>query len=99
MKISELAAKPQLIKMTLDDAETVAEYGEAVEFWTWDRQPMDVFMRLAAVETENTATVIEAVKSLILDESGEPVLTGEMTLPTRVMMQIITRIVESLGKF
>jgi hypothetical protein len=98
MKISELAAKPQLIKMTLDDAETVAEYGEAVEFWTWDRQPMDVFMRLAAVDVGNSATVIEAVKSLILDEAGKPVLTGEMTLPTRVMMQIITRIVESLGK-
>jgi hypothetical protein len=98
MKISELAAKPQLIKMTLDDAETVAEYGEAVEFWTWDRQPMDVFMRLAAVDVGNSATVIEAVKSLILDEKGRPVLTGEMTLPTRVMMQIITRIVESLGK-
>ena len=98
MKISQLAAKPQLIKMTLDDAETVADYGEAVEFWTWDRQPMDVFMRLAAVDVANSATVIEAVKSLILDEDGQPVLTGEMTLPTRVMMQIITRIVESLGK-
>jgi hypothetical protein len=98
MKISQLAAKPQLIKMTLDDAETVADYGEAVEFWTWDRQPMDVFMRLAAVDVANSATVIEAVKSLILDEDGRPVLTGEMTLPTRVMMQIITRIVESLGK-
>jgi hypothetical protein len=99
MKISQLAAKPQLIKMTLDDAETVAEYGEAVEFWTWDRQPMDVFMRLAAVDSENSSTVIEAVKNLILDEDGKPVLTGEMTLPTRLMIQIITRIVESLGKF
>jgi hypothetical protein len=99
MKISQLAAKPQLIKMTLDDEATVAEFGEAVEFWTWDRQPMDVFMRLAAVESENAASVIEAVKSLILDENGKPVLTGDMTLPTRVMMQIITKIVESLGKF
>ena len=98
MKISQLAAKPQLIKMTLDDAETVAEYGEAVEFWTWDRQPMDVFMRLAAVDSENASTVIEAVKNLILDEDGRPVLTGEVTLPTRLMIQIITRIVESLGK-
>jgi hypothetical protein len=98
MKISQLAAKPQLIKMTLDDAETVAEYGEAVEFWTWDRQPMDVFMRLAAVDSDNASTVIEAVKNLILDEDGKPVLVGEVTLPTRLMIQIITRIVESLGK-
>jgi hypothetical protein len=99
MKISQLAAKPQLIKMTLDDEATVAEFGEAVEFWTWDRQPMAVFMRLAAVESENAASVIEAVKALILDEEGKPVLVGDVTLPTRVMMQIITKIVESLGKF
>lgn len=98
MKISQLAARPQLIRMILDDETTLAEHGEAVEFWTWDRQPMHVFMSLAAVETENAASVIEAVKLLILDEHGEPVLTGDATLPTRLMMLIITKIVESLGK-
>jgi hypothetical protein len=99
MKISELAKKPQLTMMIIDDEDIVAEYGEAVEFWTWDRQPMDVFLKLAAVNPENTTSVIEAVRELILDEAGKPVLTGDVSLPTKLMMRIITRIVDGLGKF
>jgi hypothetical protein len=34
----------------------------------------------------------------VLDDSGTPVITGENTLPTKVMMRVITAVVESLGK-
>jgi hypothetical protein len=98
MKLSELAKKPQLVKVTIDDADIVAEFGEPLEFWTWDRQPMDTFLKLASLDQNNTATVIEAVRGLVLDEAGSPVITGEATLPTRVMMRVITSVVESLGK-
>jgi hypothetical protein len=99
MKISDLAKKPQLMSVKIDDEDIVAEYGEAIEFWTWDRQPMAVFLKLATVDQSNTATIIEAVRELILDEHGQPVLTGEVSLPTTVMMRVITRIVDGLGKF
>ena len=98
MKLSELAKKPQLVKIALDDEETVQEFGEAIEYWTWDRQPMDTFMRLASVDASNYSTVVDAVRSLILDEKGQPVLAGDITLPTKIMMRVITRTVESLGK-
>jgi len=98
MKLTELAKKPQLIQVTLDDEETVAEHGEAIEFWTWDRQPMDIFIKLANVDANNATSVVEAVKHLILDESGKPVLTADAVLPTKVMMKVITKVVESLGK-
>jgi hypothetical protein len=38
------------------------------------------------------------VRDLILDEAGKPILTGEVSLPTKVMMRVITAVVESLGK-
>ena len=98
MKLTELAKKPQLILVTLDDEETLAEHGEAIEFWTWDRQPMDVFMKLANVDQNNATTVVEAVKHLILDEEGRPVLTADAVLPTKLMMRVITKVVENLGK-
>jgi hypothetical protein len=98
MKLSELAKKPQLVKVTIDDADIVADFGEPLEFWTWDRQPMDTFLKLASLDQNNTATVIEAVRGLVLDESGTPVITGENTLPTKVLMRVITAVVESLGK-
>lgn len=98
MKLSELAKKPQLVRVTLDDQDIVTEFGEVIEFWTWDRQPMDTFLKLASLDQNNTASVIEAVRGLVLDETGAPVITGENTLPTKVMMRVITAVVESLGK-
>lgn len=98
MKLTELAKKPQLIKIVLDDAETIAEHGEAIEFWSWDRQPMDVFMKLANVDQNNAATVIDAVKNLVLDETGRAIITEDTVLPTKIMMRVITCVVENLGK-
>ena len=98
MKLSDIAKKPQLIEVTIDTPEIVQEIGEPITFWTWDRQPMDVFMRLAAVDNNNTRSVLEAVRELVLDEHGQPVLVDGATLPTRVMLAVITKIVEDLGK-
>ena len=98
MKLSELAKKPQLIEVTISDADIVEQYGEALTFWTWDRQPMDTFLKLASLDQNNTASVIEAVRGLVLDEQAQPVIGGEVTLPTKVMMRVITSVVESLGK-
>jgi hypothetical protein len=98
MKLSDIAKKPQLIEVTIDTPEIVQDIGEPVVFWTWDRQPMDVFMRLASVDNTNTRSMIEAVRELVLDEHGQPVLVDGVTLPTRVMLAVITKIVEDLGK-
>lgn len=99
MKLSELAKKPQLVKIVMEDEDTVKEYGEPLEFYTWDRQPMDVFLKLAAIDQRDSNSIIEAVRNLILDENGKPVIDGEVTLPTRIMMRVITTVVEQMGKF
>jgi hypothetical protein len=43
MKLAELAKKPQLIKIELDDKVIVERYGEAVEFWIYDRYDMETY--------------------------------------------------------
>lgn len=98
MKINQLASKPQLIKITLDDTETIATVGEAVDFWTWDRQPLDRFMKLASVKQDNPAELIDLVRTLILDEEGNEVIQGDVMLPTGVLVKAIGKIVEALGK-
>ena len=98
MKLSEVAKKPTLIKMTLDDDETVREFGEPLEFYTWDRQPMDMFMKLSSVDADNQQAIIDAVKDLVMDENGKKILDGEDVLPTPVMLRVMTKVVESLGK-
>jgi hypothetical protein len=98
MQLSQLAATPQLVQITMDDDVIVAQYGEPLTFYTWDRQPLTTFMRLANSQTTEPADIINTVKSLILDDKGEPVITGDQVLPGTVMVRAIARIVELLGK-
>jgi hypothetical protein len=98
MKLSKLSAKPQLIKVELNDEDTVKEFGEPLEFYTWDRQPLDIFMKLANSDQANIGSMIEIVRTLILDEDGKEIISGEKMLPSTVLIKSISKIVEALGK-
>lgn len=98
MKLSQLCSRPVLIEITLDDEDTVKEYGEPLTFHTWDRQPMDVFMKLAMATEGQVSSVIGIVKDLILDDTGRPILSDGNMLPTPVLMRAIARVTEALGK-
>lgn len=98
MKLTQLAAKPQLIKVELNDEEVVKEFGEPLEFWIWDRQPMDKFVKLAQVQADNFAELVNTVNEMVLDEEGKPVVQGDVVLPTHIMTKVIGKVVETLGK-
>jgi hypothetical protein len=98
MKINQIASKPQLIMVTLDDEATVKELGETLEFWTWDRQPLDKFMKLASIKQDNPNEIIEVVRELILDEEGKVVIKDDIMLPTQILIRVIQKVVEVLGK-
>lgn len=98
MKITQLTAKPKLIKIELKDDDIDQEYGEAIEFWIWDRHPMKKFMKLASLKEEDYAEMIGLVEELVLDEKGHRVLSDENLLPTRIMTKVVQRVVETLGK-
>jgi hypothetical protein len=98
MKINQLAAKPQLIKIVLDDEDIVKEYGEPIEVWTWDRQPLETFMKLANSQGQDTGMIVDIVKNLVLDEEGRQVIQDGKMLPTKVLLPLIQKIVETLGK-
>jgi hypothetical protein len=98
MKLSQITSEPKLIELTLDDEETLKQYGEAITFHTWDRQPMDVFMRIANVDQKNTGDLINVVKTLILNDEGKEILNEKNMLPTGVLMRAIAKVTEQLGK-
>jgi hypothetical protein len=98
MKINQLASKPQLVKLTLDSKDIVKTFGEAIDFWTFDRQPLEVFMKLAVNAGDNQAEVLNIVRTLILDEQGQQVIQGENMLPSKVLIEAVAKIVELLGK-
>lgn len=98
MKLSQLTAKPQLIQIVIDDEETVTEFGEQLEFYTWDRQPMDVFMKLANAQSSDATGIIEIVRTLILDETGKQILDNDNMLPVNILMKAIGKVTDLLGK-
>jgi hypothetical protein len=98
MKLSQICSEPQLVEVKLDDKDIVKQYGEPLVFYTYDRQPMDVFMRLANIDGKNTGELISIVKTLILDDEGKQILNDKNMLPTGVLMKAIAKVTEQLGK-
>jgi len=98
MKLSELAGEPTLIEVVLDSEEVIEEYGEALTFHTWDRQPMDVFVKLASISDNDMGNIMETVTQIVLDEKGKPIINKKVTLPTKILMQVVGKVVELLGK-
>ena len=98
MKLSQVTATPKLIEIVIDDEDTIVEFGESLSFYTWDRQPMDVFLKLAKIEQDSDTNVISIVKTLILDETGKEILADNKTLPAKLLMKAIAKVTELLGK-
>ena len=98
MKMSQLAAKPQLVMFTVDNEEIVKKYNEPLDFYSWDRQPLEVFMKLASAQQQNIGEMIDLIRPLILDERGKPIIQGDVMLPSDVLIAAIAKIVERLGK-
>jgi len=97
MKLQELSAKPKLIQIKVDDSEIVEKYGEAVEFWMYDRHSMDTFMSMATVNEDNLGTIAKLVREVVLDEKGNKILGDGETLPSDILVKVMNKVVDSLG--
>jgi hypothetical protein len=98
MKLTQLASKPQLIKITLDTPEIREKYNDELEFWIMDRQPIEQFIKMATLGADNYGEMIRMVNNLVLDDTGQPAIKEGEALPNDVMMTVIGAVVERLGK-
>ncbi len=98
MNLTELASEPKLIKLTIDKPEIVEKYGEELEFYVYDRQPLDVFTKLGVSTTENAMQFTEMLSEMILDVDGNPVMENGKVLPIDIVTEAVTLIGNMLGK-
>lgn len=98
MQLKSLASKPQLTQITLTDKALVEKYGDEIQFHIYDRLPVETYTKLATVNHTDAAEMYNLVKDLILDESGNPIVTEDFTLPTDVLTAAIVKVTEELGK-
>jgi hypothetical protein len=99
MKLQQLASKPTLTKIVIDNEDIVKEYGEELEFYIYDRQPMSVFMKLASMDqNENSLEdLAHIVEDMIMDEQGKKIINKDVSLPIDVMVKVIEKTVNRLG--
>ena len=97
MKLKALAAKPKLVKVTIDDEDIVERYGESLEFYIYDRQNIDVYMQLTQLENGSIDAIANAVLPLVLDENGEPAIDPSEQLPLDVLVKVIEQVSVTLG--
>ena len=98
MNLKDIATKPQLVKLTVEKKELVEKYGDKLEFYVYDRQPLTVFGRLANADREDFGSIAQLVSTLVLDEKGDSIVKDGAELPFDVLTEVITLVSEHLGK-
>ena len=98
MNLQELAVKPTLTKLTIKEPKIVEKYGEVLDFYIYDRQPLDIFAKLASLTEDNPLKFTDMLVDLILNEKGEPVMSDDKILPIDVITEAVKLIGDKLGK-
>jgi hypothetical protein len=114
MDLSQLVASPKLVLVTLKDIELPKRnadgepevnkkgepvtYKETITFYTPDRQPLNVYLKLSQSIGKDQEEIIELLKGLILDKDGNKIITGDKVPPVVVMVAAMAKVMELLGK-
>lgn len=99
MDITKLAVKPKLTKYTIDDADIVSQYGEAITFYMMDQMDIVSYFDFYKLQQNENSELLNALlRRLILTEAGEPALNPGEQFPVNITMAILLRINDSLGK-
>ena len=99
MNIKEFASKPKLIKLTLDDQDIISRYNEPIEFYTYDVVPLSTYFEFFNARSNGQFdNLAKAMRKLILDDRGVPVLQDDEDLPIDIAAAAINKIGEILGK-
>lgn len=97
IKLSSLKAKPTLVEKLLKDEDIIAEFGAPIQFWSWDRLPIETYMSLVAAESSDVSMRFQIAKTLILNEDGSPMLSGDEVFTPGVMTAVVSEVFKSLG--
>jgi hypothetical protein len=101
MEINKLAKKPEIIKVTVDDAQVVEAYGEPIVFWMKDFVDIDTYFQFFQSQADQEKDVRQLgriLKKIVLKENGDPAIAEDEELPLNVIVPVITKVTENLGK-
>lgn len=99
MDISNLAKKPQIVDLTIDDADIVEKYGEAITFYMIDEMGIDTYFSFYRLQQGQQAEQLnQLLRKIILKSDGTPALSEDQVLPVDLTLAVLVKINEFLGK-
>ena len=99
MDISKLSKKPELVKMTIDDADLVEMFGEPVNFWISDSIGISTYFNFYKLQEQQDDNLLnELLRKIIFDAEGKPAIGPDETLPIPLVLAILVKISGFLGK-
>jgi hypothetical protein len=99
MDISNLAKKPELVKLEITDPDIVKDFGEVISFWIMDHIDVSTYFNFYKFQqTQDSDLLMGVLRRLILKEDGSPALKDDQVLPVNLTLAVLVRINEFLGK-
>jgi hypothetical protein len=99
MDIKQLAKRPELVEIILDDEGIVKEYGESITFWMKDFVDINTYFDFFRSQNDKTGDELsQLLAKLILNKEGQAVLAEGETFPIDITIAALTKINECLGK-
>jgi hypothetical protein len=99
MNITQLAKRPELFEIVVDDEDIVKTYGEAITFHMYDHVDINTYFDFYRVQQEQDGRQLNALlKKIIVDKDGKPCIGDDDMLPIDVTLAVLVKVNESLGK-
>jgi predicted Zn-dependent protease len=99
MNIKELASKPQLIQVNIDEPTIVEKYGDVITFYTYDVVSLSTYFEFYDARSEGQMNNLEKmIRKLVLSEDGNPAIGEDEDLPIDIATEVVKKIGEVLGK-
>jgi hypothetical protein len=99
MNISNFVKKPQLLEISIDDADIIETYGEPVKFWMRDHLDLDTYFDFYRYQKESSSDqLVATLRKIILKEDGSKAIADDEVLPLDLTLAVLVKVNDNLGK-
>lgn len=99
MDITNLAKKPKLEELKLDDPDIVEAYGEEITFWMFDVIDINTYFDFYKHQgSKDGDQLLNVLRKIILKADGTPAINDDDVIPIDITLATLMKVNEHLGK-
>lgn len=99
MDISNLAKRPELVKLEITDEDIVKEFGETISFYMLDHIDVATYFNFYKFQqNQDSDLLMEVLRKIVLKEDGSPAIDKDQVLPVNLTLAVLVKVNDFLGK-